>query len=74
MKVWLICYPRPIGIEPKIYKEKPQIPSAELVEVEPGYFLSDPFFPSIEEFENELAARRYMKEHYPMAYKDLKCS
>lgn len=71
MTVWMKDYGRPIGVEPKIFLTKPVMPTIDPVEVEPGYFLDDPWAPSLEDFPNELAARRFYKEHYPDQYSRL---
>lgn len=50
MKYYLLNHPRPIGLEPRVYQQRPEI-SPEIVEVEPGYFLTDPYSdPEILEF------------------------
>jgi len=72
MKAWIKVYPRPLGAEPKIYRAEPVIPEPELFEIEPGYFRPCPYdVPDVLEFETELAARRWMKENYPMCYKEI---
>lgn len=68
----MLNYSQPIGISPVIYLTKPVISEPEEVEVEPGYFLTDPFHPSVETFASELAARRYYKQNYPDLYNELK--
>jgi hypothetical protein len=52
VKYYTLTFPRPIGVEPTVYTTKPIIESV-LVEVEPGYFLEDPYSnPEIDEFES----------------------
>lgn len=49
-KCYLKCYPRPVGLEPTIYLYKPEV-CKEVVEVEPGYLLEDPFSnPEVSEY------------------------
>lgn len=71
--VYLKIYPRPMGPEPKIYLERPQEAESDPIEVEPGCFLEDPWsLYDIAEFENEFAARKWLKENYPFTYLELK--
>lgn len=70
--VYLINYPRPIGIEPKIYLQRPPEAVVEEFEVEPGYFMSDPWGDyEIIEFESEFLARQWVKNNYPSLYNEL---
>ena len=56
-KAYLLSFPRPIGLEPTIYLTKPKIGEPEVIEVEPDYFMSDPFEPEILEFDNVFEAK-----------------
>lgn len=70
--VYIINFPRPIGIEPKIYLQRPPVAVVEEVEVEPGHFMSDPWGDyEIIEFECEFLARQWVKTYYPSLYKEL---
>lgn len=72
MKVYMPLFPRPIGTLPIIYLSKPILPAPRLVEVEPGYFLEDPYeVPDLIEFDSEFEARKYYKEYYPNQYNEL---
>lgn len=71
--VYLKLFPRPMGPEPKIFYEKPPIAEGETVEVEPGYFLTDPWSVyDILEFTSEFLARQWLRENYPLTYQELK--
>ena len=72
--VYMLRLPRPIGVLPAIYKNKPTVEPPRIVEdEETGYFQDDPFSsPDIVEFNSEFEARRYYKEHYPSCYNELK--
>lgn len=73
MKCYVKIHPRPYGAEPKIFLTKPVVVEPEIVEVEPGYFLEDPFSSiELEEFDSEFSARRFFKEFYPSAYDEIK--
>lgn len=70
--VYIINFPRPIGIEPKIYQQRPPDAVVEEFEVEPGHFMCDPWADyKIIEFESEFLARQWVKTYYPSLYKDL---
>lgn len=49
--VYLLIFPRPVGVDPTIYLTKPNL--SELDE-------NDPMVPSVEEFESEFLARLYI--------------
>lgn len=62
-----------MGPEPEIFFVRPMEPQSDSIEVEPGYFLEDPWsLYDIVEFENEFLARQWMKEFYPMTYAEMK--
>jgi|WetSurMetagenome_2_1015567.scaffolds.fasta_scaffold92225_5 hypothetical protein len=59
-RVYLLNFPRPTGIEPTVYLYKPNI-KPEVVEVEPGYFLEDPYSnPDVLEFNSIKEAVLYI--------------
>jgi hypothetical protein len=71
--VYLKLFPRPMGPEPQLYFERPPEAVADPVEVEPGYFLQDPWeLYDIIEFSSEFLARQWLKNNYPMTYAEMK--
>lgn len=59
-KLYMVNHPRPYGIDPIAYKEKPT------------FELDDDnwFIPEIIEFNTELEARKFVKKYYPNLYKE----
>lgn len=60
MKVYMLNFGRPIGMESKIYKIKPEVGPPQ-----------SPWDPIVEEFNSEFEARLYFKKYYPDYYKEL---
>lgn len=61
--VYLLNFPRPTGLEPTIYRNKPII-KPETVEIEPGYFLEDPYTnPDIESYNSIYEAIKAITEY-----------
>lgn len=75
MMVYLKLFPRPLGPEPRLYFIKPPLAQVESIEVEPGYFIEDPWADyEIVEFSSEFMARLWLKANYPLTYQELKDS
>lgn len=72
-KVYVKIWARPLGAEPIIFKTRPKEVEPEIVEIEPGYFQTNPWSePSIFAFDSVFEAYRFFKENYPTSYSELR--
>lgn len=60
MSCYLLNFPRPVGVEPKIYLKRPKIEPRDFIS-DDGEMFTDPFsIPEVLEFKNIEAAMKYL--------------